>query len=330
MEYKDYYKILGVDKKASDAEIKKAFRTLAKKYHPDLHQGDKANEEKFKEINEAYEVLSDKEKRQKYDAFGSNYDFRGGQNFNPNDFGFGGFGGANGNGGTYYRYETNGSGGDFSDFFNMFFGGDSQSASGKESGFNINDIFGGKAQSNKKSGFNINDLFRGKAKKERQRYNTELYISLDEAYHGSKRSVSLNIDGKNISINLNIPKGITAGKSIKVAGEKWGVSGDIYFKIQFLKDKRYELDGLDIKTSVDIYPWGAYFGCERVVEVFDKKIKIKVPKGYDTTKLMRIKGKGFTDMKGATGDLYIRFNMVNPKLDEESEKLYKELENKYK
>lgn len=330
MEYKDYYKILGVDKKASDAEIKKAFRTLAKKYHPDLHQGDKANEEKFKEINEAYEVLSDKEKRQKYDAFGSNYDFRGGQNFNPSDFGFGGFGGAGGNGGTYYRYETNGSGGDFSDFFNMFFGGDSQSGSGKASGFNINDIFGGKAQSNKKSGFNINDLFRGKAKKERQRYNTELYISLDEAYHGSKRSVSLNIDGKNININLNIPKGITAGKSIKVAGEKWGVSGDIYFKIQFLKDSRYELDGIDIKTSVDIYPWSAYFGCDRVVEVFDKKIKIKLPKGYDTTKLMRIKGKGFTDMKGATGDLYIRFNMVNPKLDEESEKLYKELENKYK
>ena len=329
MEYKDYYKILGIDKKASDAEIKKAFRTLAKKYHPDLHQGDKANEEKFKEINEAYEVLSDKEKRQKYDAFGSNYDFRGGQNFNPSDFGFGGFGNA-GNGGTYYRYETNGSGGDFSDFFNMFFGGDSQSGSGKASGFNINDIFGGKAQSNKKSGFNINDLFKGKAKKERQRYNTELYISLDEAYHGSKRSVSLNVDGKNININLNIPKGITAGKSIKVAGEKWGVSGDIYFKIQFLKDSRYELDGLDIKTSVDIYPWGAYFGCERVVEVFDKKIKIKVPKGYDTTKLMRIKGKGFTDMKDATGDLYIRFNMVNPKLDEMGEKLYKELENKYK
>ena len=320
MEYKDYYKILGVDKKASDAEIKKAFRTLAKKYHPDLHQGDKANEEKFKEINEAYEVLSDKDKRQKYDAFGSNYDFRGGQNFNPNDFGFGGFGGANGNGGTYYRYETNGSGGDFSDFFNMFFGGDM--------GANMGGM--GNGRQKRSSGFNINDLFRGKAKKERQRYNTELYITLDEAYSGSKRSVSLNVDGKNININLNIPKGITAGKSIKVAGEKWGVSGDIYFKIQFLKDSRYELDGLDIKTSVDIYPWGAYFGCERVVEVFDKKIKIKVPKGYDVSKLMRIKGKGFTDMKGATGDLYIRFNMVNPKLDEESEKLYKELEEKYK
>ena len=312
MEYKDYYKILGVDKKASDAEIKKAFRTLAKKYHPDLHQGDKANEEKFKEINEAYEVLSDKDKRQKYDAFGSNHDFRGGQNFNPNDFGFGGFAGA-GNGGTYYRYETDGSGGDFSDFFNMFFGGQ-----------------GGTRSSRSSAGFNINDIFRGRAKKERQRYNTELYITLDEAYYGTKRSVSLNIDGKNISVNLNIPKGITAGKSIKVAGEKWGVSGDIYFKIQFLKDHRYELDGLDIKTSVGVYPWGAYFGCERVVEVFDKKIKIKVPKGYDTTKLMRIKGKGFTDMKGATGDLYIRFNMVNPKLDEESEKLYRDLEEKYK
>lgn len=313
MEYKDYYKILGVDKKASDAEIKKAFRTLAKKYHPDLHQGDKANEEKFKEVNEAYEVLSDKEKRQKYDAFGSNHDFRGGQNFNPNDFGFGGFGGANAGGGTYYRYETDGSGGDFSDFFNMFFGGQ-----------------GGTRSSRSSAGFNINDIFRGRAKKERQRYNTELYITLDEAYKGSKRSVSLNIDGKNISVNLNIPKGITAGKSIKVAGEKWGVSGDIYFKIQFLKDHRYELDGLDIKTSVGVYPWGAYFGRERVVEVFDKKIKIKVPKGYDTTKLMRIKGKGFTDMKGATGDLYIRFNMVNPKLDEESEKLYRDLEEKYK
>lgn len=312
MEYKDYYKILGVDKKATDDQIKKAFRSLAKKYHPDLHQGDKANEEKFKEINEAYEVLSDKEKRQKYDAFGSNYDFRGGQNFNPNDFGFGGFGGSNG--GTYYRYESSGDSGDFSDFFNMFFGGGSSTSGRKRSA----------------GGFNINDLFKTRAKKERPRYNTELYITLDEAYYGTKRDVSLNVSGKNINVHLNIPKGITQGKSIKVAGEKWGVSGDIYFKIQLLKDERYELDGLDIKTSVDIYPWEAYFGSEKLLRVFDKTMKIKLPKGYDTSKLMRIKGKGFTDMKGRTGDLYIKFNMVNPKLDAKDEATYKEFMNKYK
>lgn len=122
MEYKDYYKVLGVDKKASSQEIKKAYRKLAKKYHPDLNKGDEKSQEKFKEINEAYEVLGNEDKRKKYDMFGSNYNFQGGQNFDPNayDFGnFGGFGGFGKNSGSY-TYTTGGSGGGFSDFSMRF------------------------------------------------------------------------------------------------------------------------------------------------------------------------------------------------------------------
>ena len=125
MKYRDYYELLGVDKKASDADIKKAYRKLAKKYHPDLHPDDKDAHEKFSEINEAYEVLSDPEKRKKYDMFGKNANFSGGQNFNPSDFGFdfGNFGR-----GASYSYSTGGDSG-FSDFFDTLFGGIGRTAS---------------------------------------------------------------------------------------------------------------------------------------------------------------------------------------------------------
>ena len=159
MEYKDYYKVLGVDKKASSQEIKKAYRKLAKKYHPDLNKGDEKSQEKFKEINEAYEVLGNEDKRKKYDMFGSNYNFQGGQNFDPNayDFGnFGGFGGFGKNSGSY-TYTTGGSGGGFSDFFNAFFSG------GQGSGGGFSDIFGGFKNAGRKS-------------QPRQRYDTDFLI----------------------------------------------------------------------------------------------------------------------------------------------------------
>ena len=303
MEYKDYYKILEVDKNASQEEIKKSFRRLAKKYHPDLNPNDEVAQEKFKEINEAYEVLGDEEKKKKYDMFGSSYNFTGGQNFDPSQYGFG-------NGYTY-TYTTSGDGTGFSDFFNMFFGGDSGS------GFNINDLFGG-AKGGRAS--------RRGYRPERQSYDSELNITLEEGYKGTTKSISLNFGGQRKNMTIKVPKGILPGKKLKVKGEKWGIDGDVLFKINFIENEKYKLEGLDIVSKLDILPWEAALGTKVIVDTLEGKIKVTIPKGIEGGKKIRIPKKGYRDMKNNVGDLYIETNIVNPPtLSKEEEKLYKGL-----
>lgn len=287
MEYKDYYQILGVDKNASQDEIKKAYRRLAKKYHPDLNPNDKKAQEKFKEVNEAYEVLGDEEKRKQYDMFGSNFNFRGGEHFDPSQFGFGG-----------YSYTGDGRG--FSDFFNLFFGG--------------------------KSGFNINDLFSKARRPTRQKLESDLYLTIEEAYRGGRKEVSLNYRGQLKNLSVKIPRGILPGKKLRVKGEKWGVDGDILFKIHFKEDDRTRIDGLNIISKVDLLPWEAALGTRVIVKTLEGKIKVNIPKGIAAGKKVRIPKKGFRDMQDKVGDLYIEINIVNPpSLTKEEEELYKRL-----
>ncbi len=294
MEYKDYYKILGVSKNASKEEIKRAYRRLAKKYHPDLNPGDKEAQEKFKDINEAYEVLSDDNKRRQYDAFGSTYNFTHGQHFDPSQFGFENFGN-----GFQYTYTTTG-GEDFSDFFKMFFGGRD---------FNFKDIFG----SNRKE-------------RARQTYETEIYITMEEGYKGTTKKISLNIGNENKKLSVKLPKGILPGKKIKIKGEKAGINGDVYLKVNFIEEENRKLEGLDIYVKKDIYPWEAVFGTKIVVETMAGKLKVSIPENMVGGKKIRIPGKGYRDMKGNTGDLYIIANIVNPpNLTEEQRKLYQKL-----
>ena len=301
MEYKDYYKILGVEKKATQDEIKKAFRKLAKKHHPDLHPDDESAQEKFKEVNEAYEVLNDKEKRKQYDTFGSN--FSNGQNFDPSQYGFGG------NTHTYSSAD-----GDFSDFFNMFFGGTggqrSSRQSGGQSGFNLGDLFGG-----------------GRAPRaQRASYETELNISLEEGYKGQTKNITLNIGGENKSLSINLPQGILPGKKLKVKGEKWGINGDVLFKININEDPKNKLEGLDITSRLDILPYQAALGDKVVISTLDGRIKINVPENISSGKKIRIPKKGYKDMKGKRGDLFIEMNIIMPdKLSKEETKLYEEL-----
>ncbi len=308
MEYKDYYKVLGVDKKASKDEIKKAYRKLAKKYHPDLNKGDAKSQEKFKEVNEAYEVLGNEEKRKKYDMFGSNYNFQGGQNFDPNAYDFGGFGGFGnfGKNSNTYTYSSDGSGG-FSDFFNAFF-------SGGQSGGGFSDMFSGFGKNQSRKSTN------------RQRYDTEISVSLSEIYNGTEKRLNLMIGNQNVNMNLKIPKGILPGKKIKVKGEKFGVSGDIYVKIN-LVDLYNKLEDHNIIKKVELKPWEAYFGKSINVEtVQGERIKVKVPKNIKSNQRIRVKDKGFVDMKGIKGDLYLEISIVNPThLTEEQEELYKKL-----
>lgn len=287
MEYKDYYQILGVDKNASQDEIKKAYRRLAKKYHPDLNPNDKKAQEKFKEVNEAYEVLGDEEKRKQYDMFGNNFNFRGGEHFDPSQFGFGG-----------YSYTGDGRG--FSDFFNLFFGG--------------------------KSGFNINDLFSKARRPTRQKLESDLYLTIEEAYRGGRKEVSLNYRGQLKNLSVKIPRGILPGKKLRVKGEKWGIDGDILFKIHFKEDDRTRIDGLNIISKVDLLPWEAALGTRVIVKTLEGKIKVNIPKGIAAGKKVRIPKKGFRDMQDKVGDLYIEINIVNPpSLTKEEEELYKRL-----
>lgn len=281
MKYKDYYKSLGVEKSSSQDEIKKEYRKLAKKYHPDLNPDDNSAQERFKEINEAYEVLGDPEKKKKYDRFGSGYDFSGGQNFDPSQHGFGG-------------YTSGGGGGDFSDFFDMFFGGQAG---------------GGRSR-----------------RPQRPSYESELTISLEEGFEGTTKDITLNIGGENKTLSVKVPKGILPGKRLKVKGEKWGINGDILFKINFRNDGLNTLDGLDVTMKLNLLPWEAALGDKIMVSTLEERINVNIPKGVVSGSRIRVPKKGYKDMKGKQGNLYLEMNIVNPpELTEKEIKLYEKL-----
>ena len=298
-EKRDYYEVLGLSKGASEDEIKKAYRKMAKKYHPDINKEPGA-EEKFKEINEAYEVLSDKEKRKQYDMFGSNYNFSGGDNFDPRNYGFSA------------SYSGSDMGG-FSDFFNMFFGG-GENTSSHFSGFSG---FDGFTNSNAYSGNSYSGFGR---QPQRQKYETSLNLSVKEAYSGIERVLYVNINNSPKKITVKIPKGITTGKKVKVNGDKYKLDGDIYVKINVINDE-YRLEDLDLIKTVSIYPWEAYF-----IETLNGNIRVKIPAKIESMKKIRISNKGYTDLKGRTGDLYLEIVINNPKnLSGEKLELYKKL-----
>lgn len=288
MEYKDYYKILGVNRNANQEEIKKAYRKLAKKYHPDLNPNDKEAQEKFKDINEAYEVLSDEEKRKRYDAFGSNFNFNHGQHFDPSQFGFGGF--RNGKF-TFTRGANKG----FSDFFNMFFGDHN---------------FG-------------KDIF---TRDTRQRYEAQINITIEEGYKGTTKPLSIRIGNETKSLSIKVPRGILPGKKIKIQGEKAGINGDILIKVNFIENEGLVLKGLDLYKKINLYPWDAALGTETIVEGIEDRFKIRIPENMEAGKKIRIPKKGYKDSNGNIGDLYVEINIINPpKLTEEQKRLYEEL-----
>jgi curved DNA-binding protein len=303
VEYKDYYKTLGLSKSASKDEIKKAFRESAKKYHPDLHPDDKDAQDKFKEVNEAYEVLGDEKKRNQYDTFGSTAGFQGGQNFDPSQYGY--------RGSKSRTYSSNNE--EFSDFFNSIFGG---SGAASSSGFNINDLFGGGRRSS------------SYVKAKRQSYTSELNITIEEGYKGLERDISLSFNGEVKTIKVKVPAGIEPGKKLKVKGEKCGIEGDILFKINFKKEKRLTLEGMDLISEVDVLPWDAALGTKQIIDTMDGKIKVNISEGIESGKRIKIPKKGYKDMKGNRGDLYLKINIVNPKiLSDAQRKLYEKLKN---
>jgi curved DNA-binding protein len=301
MAFIDYYKILEVDKKATETEIKKAYRKMARKYHPDLNPNDKEAERKFKEINEANEVLSHAENRKKYDDYGENWQHAEEYEKSKNQRQYsrsgqqGGFGGFGGGGG----FGSSGQGGDYSDFFESMFGG-------RSSG-------GGRRTAQHKG----------------QDLNAELHLDLKEVYTTHKRT--LNINGKNIRIN--IPAGVENGQVIKISGmggegSGGAPKGDLYITFNVENHTNFKLEKNNLYASATIDLYTAILGGEITIDTFDGKAKLTVKPGTQNGTKVKLKGKGFPIYKkeGEFGDLYITYQVQIPEnLTEKEKELFMEL-----
>ena len=309
MAYIDYYKILGVDKNASQDDIKKAFRKLARKYHPDLNPNDPSAKDKFQEINEANEVLSDPVKRKKYDEYGEHWKHadeleaqkKAQQHAGGGGGGFSGFGG---DGGSYW-YSSDGegfSGGDaggFSDFFESMFG-------------------------HRGGGGRGNAGFRG------QDFNAELHLSLRDAARTHKQV--LNVNGK--QVRITIPAGVADGQVIKLKGYggegiNGGPAGDLYITFKIAEDSVFKRLGDDLYVDVEMDLYTAVLGGEKVIDTLEGKVKLKIkPETQNGTKV-RLKGKGFPVYKkeGQFGDLIITYSVKIPtNLTDRQKELFRELQ----
>ncbi|OPL17463.1 MAG: hypothetical protein AVO38_00285 [delta proteobacterium ML8_D] len=299
VEYKDYYKILGVDKNATQDEIKKAYRKLARKYHPDANPDNPVAEEKFKEIGEAYEVLKDTQKRARYDQLGANWKQYAGAGTGT---------GWPGGGRTYtYNFENKGFsfedlGSGFSDFFEMFFGG---GANEKSSGFSTN--FGSKFGRRTKT-----------AAQKGQDMQSTLNITLREAYTGTQRMIKLQRDGKARTINVKIPRGIKDGGKIRVAGEggpgpAGGQAGDLYLIVNVAGHNFFTRKNDDLYCEVLVTVKEVYTGAKIDVPTFEGRVMVKVPPKTQGGKTLRLKGKGMPKLKGGgSGDLYVKTKIILP------------------
>ena len=312
----DYYKILGVSKNASQEEIKKAFRKLAVKYHPDKNKGDKAAEEKFKEINEAYAVLSDPEKKKQYDTFGSTeFHRRYSQEdiFRNADFS------------SIFR--DMGMGGDI---FNIFFGGASQG--GRGAGVHFEDLFGTGFHQGQGCGGGCHGGAGSQFQQQPRGQDVILDLTLTpkEVIEGGKKIISLQTGGAQEKISVNIPKGITDGKKIRVAGKGTpgpGGRGDLYLRIHVSAGPGFRINGSDVESDLFIPFSDACLGTKTEVATIDgSKVKLKIPAGIRCGRKMRLKGKGLPGPGGRRGDQFVRVMVDVPeKLTGEQKKLVKSL-----
>ncbi|WET03674.1 J domain-containing protein [Flavobacterium sp. YJ01] len=299
MDYIDYYKVLDVTKSATEAEIKKAYRKLARKYHPDLNPNDKEAEKKFKEINEANEVLSNPENRKKYDKYGKDWkhaDEFEKAGYDPNQQQSRQQSGSQYSGGDFSGFGGDFSGSDFSDFFNSMYGG-------------------GRSRSQSK--------YRG------QDFNAELELDLASAYTTHKQSLTVN--GKNIRIT--IPAGVENGQIIKIPnhggpGVNGGPNGDLFITFSIANNSDFKREGNNLYADAPLDLFTAVLGGETFITTFDGKVKIKVPAETQPGTKVKLKGKGFPIYKKENqfGDLYITYTIKIPtKLSDKEKELFEEL-----
>jgi len=322
VKFKDYYEILGVARNATDEDIKKAFRKLARKYHPDVAKDKKEAEAKFKEINEAYEVLGDPEKRKKYDELGANW--KSGADFRPppgwEQFA-GGFGRGPGRGqGGDFEFHFGGTG--FSDFFEQLFG-----SMGR----------GGRGFAQPSANERGEDL------------EGDIMVTLEEAMRGSVRTISVNravpcdqcggsgIRGQKLcgtcggsgqitrteQFQVRIPAGVSEGKRLRVPGRGQasggrGNAGDLYLRVKFAKHPDFRFDNHDLIYEAELAPWEAVLGTQLSVPTPNDRVSIKIPPGTQTGRRLRVRGHGMPQRDGTRGDLFVEVRVEVP--EEVSEK----------
>src|SRR5215213_1122842 len=315
MEFKDYYAILGVPKTASDKELKQAYRKLARKHHPDVNPGDKGSEAKFKEINEAYEVLGDPDKRRKYDELGANWRMyeqaqQQGQPFpGGSPFG-GGFGGGEGGawtinmggpGGTRTMSEDEmrdmfGTEDPFSDFFRTFFGGG-----------------GGAGEARGRGG-------RAPRPQKGRDIESDAELTLEEAYHGAMRRISITIGGSARSVDVRIPAGVKDGSRVRATGEgesgsSGAASGDLFLRVRIKPHPVFERKGDDLYIKVALPVTTAVLGGEAQVPTITGSVRLKVPETTQPGQVFRLKGHGMPIVGNAEqkGDLYATADIQLPR-----------------
>jgi curved DNA-binding protein len=312
VQYKDYYETLGVPRTASADELKKSFRKLARQYHPDVARDKKKAEEKFKEINEAYEVLSDPDKRKKYDELGANW--KSGANFRPPS------GWEHFSGGQTFRgrdaggedFETHFGGTGFSDFFEQLFGSRMRGGAG---------------------GFGRSPNFAEEDFAERGRdVEGDIMVTLEEAARGSIRSVSVRHGSRTETHQVKIPAGVTEGQRLRIAGRGehgsgGGVAGDLYLRVRLAKHPDFEVEDHHLIHEAELAPWEAALGAEISVPTLTGRVNIKIPAGTQSGQKLRVRGRGLPP----SGDLLVVTKIVVPaKIPEAEKKLWEQLKRESK
>lgn len=345
MEYKDYYDILGVKRDATDAEIKSAYRKLARKYHPDVNKTKEA-ESKFKDINEAYEVLSDKQKRDRYDSLGSNW--QGGQSWTPppgfEQYGFGG-----GQGGAYQSFSFNGEDlGGFSDFFSSLFGdmmGGASTRGARGMNFGGFDFGAGQQQAHstrrrqsappqenldvtKTLNITAKDLFERKPITVKFN-NVEKCTQCPPGGGFCSACGGTGFKTEQKSLKVKLPPDVTEGKKVRVKGEgqtdSYGRKGDLYLIIHF-KDSEYEIDGHDLTKEIEVTPPEAVLGTKKDIKTLHGNIGIKIPPKTSSGQMLRLKGLGLPKKDGGFGNLNAKIKIVIPKdINAKQIELYKKI-----
>ncbi len=297
-QFRDYYETLGVAKGASADDIKSAFRKLARKHHPDLAKDKKAAEEKFKEINEAYEVLSDPEKRKKYDEYGANWQhagngFPGGGGGRSRAGGAGGFGGYGEGDASDFHFGGTG----YSDFFEQFFGTRRGRGYGGGGG-------GVEFEETPQRGRDV---------------EADILVTLEEVLNGATRQISFR-KGNSPEIQtytVKIPKGVRESQRIRLAGQGGsggarGEAGDLYLRVKLQQHPDYRFEGVDIYHEVDVPAWQAVLGGELTIPTPDGRAKLKIPAGTQNGKKFRIPGRGLPEKGGGRGDYYALIEIAIP------------------
>ncbi len=304
VEFKDYYQVLGVRPDAPDEEIKRAFRALARKHHPDVAKDKRAGEDKFKEINEAYEVLGDPQNRKKYDRLGA--DWQAGGEPRPRAAGEGDFRGATGAGeGFEFRFEGTG----FSDFFEHFFGG--RAAGSRTASRFEQDWYAGGDAVGRHAAVRGDDV------------QGDILITLDEVLKGAMRAISVRRvnsrtgEEETQTYQVRIPAGVQAGQSIRLpgkGGEGLGgaSSGDLYLRVRYAQHPDLSARGTDLVGHVEVAPWEAVLGATIPVRTLEGTLSLKIPPGTQQGTRLRVRGKGLPAGGAGRGDLYVAISIEVP------------------